>query len=793
LKIFERAIYLAILLCITVELGAQQVKTESGMVEGKKTKDGKVEAFLGIPYAAPPVGDLRWNEPQPVSSWLGVKKATKFGFHCMQGPIYSDMKFPDRGASEDCLTLNVWTPDASAGAKLPVMVWIYGGGFQAGSTSEPRQNGEFLARRGVVVVSMNYRLGIFGFFSHPELTKESAHRASGNYGLMDQAAALQWVKRNIAAFGGDAGNVTIFGESAGSFSVSAQMASPLAKDTIRRAIGESGAFFGGTLHTNPVSVTQEDGAKFATEVGADSLAKLRAMPAQALLDAVMKGDSSRFGPNVDGYFLPASAAEIYGKGEQAHVPLMAGWNHDEGSWQWFFGKDAATKENYIAAVKKRYGAGAEEILKLFPADTEEQMKQSAGRLSTADFIGYGTWRWMEEQKKAAPVYRYEFDQTLPVNPKSPFAAMGTMAPHAGEIEYVFGTLDSKDRAWSKTDRNVSELMQAYWTNFAKTGDPNGPGLPKWPAYGDNFSVMYLSGDSAAKPDEQREQYLGLEKATEVKKTAEARYPDTAEGFLLFMDAMLSEAHKGDITRLGDLVRETGIPHYRDWFSSMYPKDKAESWIEPYGKNLEAREKSLREQLMNIAIADGEIHVRKVNDAPRPGNAMEWGMLHASQMPLDIYYASWSAASLKNMEEPIGYFFFVDGEFRWDSLVEFARVRPVRTEEQVAQDTICPGNGRAVSGTIYEAGGDVTAPKMMKAPAPEYSEEARQAKFSGGVELKLVADVDGCAKNIEVVKPIGYGLDEKAVEALKKWQFEPGKKSGTPVPVALQVSVEFQLY
>jgi para-nitrobenzyl esterase len=488
-----------------------RVNTESGPVEAKKTADGKVAEFLGIPYAAPPVGGLRWREPQPVTPWKGVRKVTEFGSHCVQGRIYGDMMFPDPGPSEDCLTLNVWTPNAIVTSKLPVMVWIYGGGFQAGGTSEPRQDGEFLAHRGVVVVSMNYRLGIFGFFAHPELTKESPHHASGNYGLMDQAAAIQWVNRNIEAFGGDPENVTIFGESAGSFSVSAQMASPMAKDGFTRAMGESGAFFGQTLHPKTLREAEKDGKDFGSEVGADSLKKLRAIPAEQLLDAVMKGDHFRFGADVDGYFMPASAEEIYAKKQQAHVSLLAGWNHDEGSWQEFFEPDAATKDNYIAKVKNEYGGDAPKILKLFPAETDAQMKESAAKLSTAKFIAYGTWRWIEEQKKVATVYRYEFDEDLPVDPEAPPGTQ-PMAPHAGEIEYVFGTLDSKKLAWTDADRKVSELMQTYWTNFAKTGDPNGPGLPKWPPHNDDFTVMHLAEESQAKPDDQRKEYESLQKA-----------------------------------------------------------------------------------------------------------------------------------------------------------------------------------------------------------------------------------------------------------------------------------------
>src|ERR1700723_2476069 len=284
-----------------------QIRTEAGSVEGSTSTDGKVQIFKGIPYAAPPVGALRWKEPQPVASWQGVREATEFGARCMQGNVFGDMVFRDAAPSEDCLYLNVWTPKASPDAKLPVMVWIYGGGFQAGATSEPRQDGEHLAHKGVVVVSMNYRLGIFGFFSHPALTKESPHHASGNYGLQDQAAALQWVRKNIAAFGGDPENLTIFGESAGSISVSALMVSPLSKGLIHRAIGESGALFGRKQNPRPLADSERDGAKFAQSIGADTLEKLRAMTSQQTLEAATKDKNAfHFGPNIDGYFIPES-------------------------------------------------------------------------------------------------------------------------------------------------------------------------------------------------------------------------------------------------------------------------------------------------------------------------------------------------------------------------------------------------------------------------------------------------------------------------------------------------------
>ncbi|HTQ60263.1 MAG TPA: carboxylesterase/lipase family protein [Candidatus Solibacter sp.] len=509
---------LAIVLSLTgVEIAAaNEVRTASGVVEGTTSADGKVQIFKGIPFAAPPVGALRWQEPQPVKSWDGVRKATEFGARCMQWNVFGDMVFRDAGPSEDCLYLNVWTPETSAKAKLPVMVWIYGGGFQAGATSEPRQDGEHLAHEGVVVVSMNYRLGVFGFFSHPELTKESAHHASGNYGLLDQAAALEWVKKNIEAFGGDPEKVTIFGESAGSFSVSALMASPVSKKLIHRAIGESGAFFGRTLPAKPLEESEQDGAKWGASIGADTLAKLRAIPAEQLMeDAKKDRNAFRFGPDIDGYFFPESPAEIYAKKEQAHVALLAGWNHDEGNYHGFFGKEEATKENYAKKIEQTYGDKASEVMKHFPGETDEQAKESAGLLATANFIGYSTWKWIEEQTKldGPAVYRYEFDDAPPLpETGAPPGAVPT-AYHSSEIEFVFGMLKSKNLPWRPQDFELSEQMGKYWTNFAKTGDPNGAGLAKWPGYdaGDGFEVMHLNAKSKAEKDRQRGQYELLDK------------------------------------------------------------------------------------------------------------------------------------------------------------------------------------------------------------------------------------------------------------------------------------------
>jgi para-nitrobenzyl esterase len=515
-RLATRAMVVAALVLFGVsQLVAQvQVRTEAGVVAGTQSADGKVVIFKGVPFAAPPVGELRWKEPQPLARWKGARKTTEFGARCMQAWIYEDMVFRDAGPSEDCLYLNVWTPGISAKTKRPVMVWIYGGGFQAGATSEPRQDGVHLAHKGVVVVSMNYRLGIFGFFSHPGLTAESAHHAAGNYGLMDQAAALKWVRENIAAFGGDPNNVTIFGESAGSFAVSALMASPLSKGLIHAAIGESGAFFAETLSAKRLEDSERRGAVFAESLGLKSVGELRGVSAERILEASRGGhDNERFRPNIDGYFMPAGAAEIYARGEQAHVPLMAGWNRDEGSYQEFFKTEQVNQDNYAAKHRQRFGESAAEALKLFPGGSDEEVKTSAALLSTADFIASGTWKWMEAHRQSgkAAVFRYEFDLVPPAS--EGHEAESGLAYHSAEIEYVFGTLDWKKISWRPEDYKLSEEMGAYWTNFAKTGNPNGAGLAVWPVYEEKsgYQVMHLEAAPRAISDTQREQFVFLDK------------------------------------------------------------------------------------------------------------------------------------------------------------------------------------------------------------------------------------------------------------------------------------------
>jgi len=496
---------------------ADPVKTTAGRVEGK-AMDGGVRAFLGIPYAAPPVGDLRWREPRAVAHWQGVRQATAFGSRCLQGRIFDDMIFDDT-PSEDCLYLNLWTPARGKGAHLPVMVWIYGGGFQAGSASEPRQNGARLATKGVVVVSMNYRLGVFGFMAHPGLTKESGRNASGNYGLMDQLAALRWVRDNVAAFGGDPGNVTIFGESAGSFSVSALVASPLGKGLFQRAIGESGAFLGrNALPAARLADSEKQGAGFGSSLGAESLRALRAKSGEELLEAALKA-KAWFAPNVDGYVIPKGPDQIYAAREQNKVALLGGWNHDEVRAGVVLGPERPTAASFTEQLQKRFGPAADALAKVYPAATDAEAVESAAALAGDTFLGFATWKWLELQRQAGvPVYRYSFDRQIPVAPDTKVNGVSATAAdvgarHAGEIEYVFGTLDSVPKVtWEPADRELSELMMTYWSNFARSGDPNGTRLPAWPRYtGDTGpQVMHLDVKSQAQPDALRARYQALD-------------------------------------------------------------------------------------------------------------------------------------------------------------------------------------------------------------------------------------------------------------------------------------------
>jgi para-nitrobenzyl esterase len=483
---------------------ADTVKTRNGTVQGTTEASG-IRAYRGIPFAAPPAGDLRWKPPQPVKNWSGVRPADKFGAQCMQRRVFSDMVFRASGMSEDCLYLNVWTPAKSNNERLPVLVYFFGGGYTAGDGSEPRYDGEAMARKGVVALTVNYRLNVFGFFAHPELTKESPQHASGNYGLLDSWAALRWVQDNIAAFGGDPRKVTIAGESAGSISVSALMASPLSKGLIAGAIGESGAMIEPTLPPLPLAEGEKNGLTFATGIDAPSLAALRALPAEKLLEATAKQGIPRFAPTVDGYFLPKLPVEIFAAREQARVPLLAGWNSEESSSRAVLGPAEPTPENYANALKKLYNDRADQALKLYPGSTLEEVQQSATALAGDRFIAYSTWKWIELHGQGSnSVYRYFYSRPRP-------GARG--ASHSAEIEYAMGNLaGNKVFAWTPDDDKVSETMQGYFANFVKTGDPNGSGLPGWPAAnrGGDVQVMHIDVNTRAGPDTTRDRYLFLD-------------------------------------------------------------------------------------------------------------------------------------------------------------------------------------------------------------------------------------------------------------------------------------------
>jgi para-nitrobenzyl esterase len=516
-------------------LNPEQVRVANGILEGTTAESG-VRIFKGVPFAAPPVDELRWKAPQAVENWTGVRPAREFGPRAMQLPLFGDMNFRSDGMSEDCLYLNVWTPAASNQERLPVLVYFYGGGFMAGDGSEPRYDGESMASKGIVAVTVNYRLGVFGFLAHPALSKESPHNASGNYGLMDQSAALRWVQQNISAFGGDPSRVTIAGESAGSFSVSAQMASPHGKDLIAAAIGESGSMLS-LQPTKELAQAEQEGVQFAKKIGAGSLEELRALPATQLLEETGKAEMPRFWPIVDGYFFPNAPLAIFEAGEQARVPLLAGWNSEEMNFGFILKDQQPSPENYKKAVEEMYGDRAEEVLKLYPGSTKEDVLQSATALAGDLFIAYSTWKWIDVHAKTtqAPVYRYLYARPRPaMTPEMGEAKAGLAggvikdadasasqeppargAVHSAEIEYALGNLETnKVFDWQPEDYKVSEIMQGYFVNFIKKHDPNGPGLPTWPAAnsGKTVKVMHIDVNSAAREEEYRDRYLFLDKA-----------------------------------------------------------------------------------------------------------------------------------------------------------------------------------------------------------------------------------------------------------------------------------------
>ena len=386
-------------------LAASRAQTVNGPLEGSTMASG-VHMFKGVPFAAPPVGALRWHEPQPVQNWITVLSVKDFGPRAMQQPLFGNMDFRSKGVSEDCFYLNVWTATKSVKGHRSVLVYFYDGGLVAGDRSEPCYGGA-VSRRGIVATTVNYRLGVFGFLAHPELSRKSPHQASGNYGFLDHSAPLRWVQQNIAAFGGNPKLVTITGESAGAMSVSTQMASPLSKNLFARAIGESGSMLNTSFGPAPLAQVGQAGLAFATSLGAASLAALRALPAQQLLEAAGKPGTPRFAPTLDQYFFTAAPAATFAAGQQAWVPLLVGWNSQEMSFQALLGVEVPTPESYRAAVQKLYGERAGAVLKLYPADTAAEAEQSATDLTGERFIAYSTWKWAGVQSSSQPVYRFK--------------------------------------------------------------------------------------------------------------------------------------------------------------------------------------------------------------------------------------------------------------------------------------------------------------------------------------------------------------------------------------------------
>jgi len=481
---------------VTAAAGDPVAQIASGWVQG--TSEGELRIFRGIPFAAAPVGALRWRAPQPVAKWHGVRPADRFAASCMQDPTAeAPLGTPPLTVSEDCLYLNVWTHAQASQAALPVMVWIYGGGFNQGSAALPLYSGERLARHGVVVVSIAYRVGALGFLAHPALSAESEHHVSGNYGLLDQIAGLRWVERNIRAFGGDPRRVTIFGESAGGISVSMLAASPLARGLFSRAISESGGSFG-PARSPPepgenmltLSDAEHEGATFAEQLQAHTAVELRALSA----DAIQRAASRRrlFWPVLDRWVIVGDQYTLYQQGHYTDTPILIGTNSDEGA----LFPDPQNPQAYSAAVKRRYGPYADQLLKLYPS-TGTDWRQSSRDLTRDAAFGWHTWVWarLQAAHSKSKVFCYYFEHRPPRPPRSRWKeAPG--AVHSEEMIYVFQHLSQSPLSWSDADRTLSDEMAAYWTNFARRGDPNEPGVPHWPQFTTSRQEVMHFSDAA---------------------------------------------------------------------------------------------------------------------------------------------------------------------------------------------------------------------------------------------------------------------------------------------------------
>ena len=469
------------------------VTTLSGKVSGLANADGSVTSFKGIPFAAPPVGPLRWRAPQAAAPWGDVRRADHFGASCMQGPNtplgpWTKEYMYVTPASEDCLYVNIWTPKPSSTAHLPVLVYIYGGGFSSGSGDVPVYDGEALAKTGMVLVTFNYRVGPFGFLAHPGLTAESEHHASGNYGLMDQIAALHWVQDNIRGFGGDASRVAIAGQSAGAMSVQDLLASPLAKGLFHAAIADSG-IGGRGVPVKTLAEAEKAGETFAVARKAESIAALRALPAADLLPK--PGAGLQFAPIVDGWVVPGQPMTLTtSAGHDNDVPVITGFQADD--FRMAGGGPPMTAEKFKQRAQAMFGPMADEFLKLYPAGNDEQARESEAA-SARDRARSGMYLWASKRAAThkAPVYIYYFDRAIPWPAHPEFGAF-----HSGELPYTFGNLKVLDRPWEPVDTKIAHMMMAYWKGMAAAANPNSASQPRWdPVTTTKKSVMRLGADS----------------------------------------------------------------------------------------------------------------------------------------------------------------------------------------------------------------------------------------------------------------------------------------------------------
>jgi len=485
----------------TQAIPGDPVAVESGSIAGTELSSG-VRAYLGVPFAAPPVRDLRWRPPQPVTPWKGTYHAERTAPECIQTLRAHDINhyFGEEATSEDCLYLNIWAPPRSASTQgMPVVVWIYGGGFTIGSASMANYSGEQLAKKGVVYVALAYRVGALGFLAHPELSAESPRHVSGNYGFLDQIAALQWIQRNIARFGGDPGNVTIMGQSAGSASVSILQASPLSRGLFHRAVGMSGGALGANMgRARPLSVAEQWGRELQTILKASSLAALRQLPADRIL--AMQGTTGRYGPLVDGWLLPEDPNAIFSAGKQNDVPILIGYTRDEGF-------DAFNQAMTLADYRKqaeRWGEHSAELLRLYPASTDADARRAALDIARDATLGLQMRTWARAQTSSgkAPAYMYLFSRVHPYAPGVKFsdhdpATIG--AYHTGDVPFWLQTLDSLNlfrttRNWTAYDRELATRMSDVIVSFARAGKPSLSGID-WPVYRSVDERVVELGDS----------------------------------------------------------------------------------------------------------------------------------------------------------------------------------------------------------------------------------------------------------------------------------------------------------